>query len=200
MGEPAFRDCADPDDPADLPLFAPVPVSRPGRIRSTFSLGADPIAARDEVDESPASPATLLVRNPPHGSDRPQPAGRLGTTGVGVDWSLVARLRTQASDRLSASLGDGQGQLDGKAQQEIGRAIIAELLQAEAQERLSAGLGAWATLEQDAVGKAIFDALFGLGRLQPLVDDDRIDHHHRPRHRPVGVDRRHDHLRRAGRR
>ena len=38
MGEPAFRDCA---DPADLPLFAPVPVSRPGRIRSTFSLRAD---------------------------------------------------------------------------------------------------------------------------------------------------------------
>jgi pilus assembly protein CpaF len=170
MGEPAFRDCA---DPADLPLFAPVPASRSGRIRSTFSLRTDPIAARDDVDASPASPATLLVRNPPHGWHQPHPAGRLGTTGVSVDWTLVARLRTQASDRLSASLGDGQRHLDREAQQEIGRAIIAELLRAEAQERLSAGLGAWATLEQDAVGKAIFDALFGLGRLQPLVDDDR---------------------------
>ena len=61
------------------------------------------------------------------------------------------------------------------AQQEIGRAIIVDLLQAEAQERLSAGLGAWSMLEQDAVAKAVFDALFGLGRLQPLVDDDRIE-------------------------
>jgi pilus assembly protein CpaF len=82
---------------------------------------------------------------------------------------------TQASDRLSASLGDGQGHLDRKAQQEIGRAIIVDLLQAEAQERLSAGLGAWSMLEQDSVAKAVFDALFGLGRLQPLVDDDRIE-------------------------
>ena len=81
----------------------------------------------------------------------------------------------QASDRLSASLGDGQGHLDREAQQEIGRSIIVDLLQAEAQERLSAGLGAWSMLEQDAVAKAVFDALFGLGRLQPLVDDDRIE-------------------------
>ena len=50
-----------------------------------------------------------------------------------------------------------------------------DLLQAEAQERLSAGLGAWSMLEQDSVAKAVFDALFGLGRLQPLVDDDRIE-------------------------
>ena len=67
-----------------------------------------------------------------------------------MDWSLVARLRTQASERLSAQLGDGQGHLDREAQQEIGRSIIVDLLQAEAQERLSAGLGAWSMLEQDS--------------------------------------------------
>ena len=148
MGEPAFRDC---DDPADLPLFAPVPASRPGRVRSTFSMRIDPVAARDDVEASAASPPTaLLVRNPPQGWDQPHWAGRLGSTGAGVDWSLVARLRTQASDRLSASLGDGQGPLDREAQQEIGRSIIVDLLQAEAQERLSAGLGAWSMLEQDS--------------------------------------------------
>ena len=56
MGEPALRDC---DDPADLPLFAPVPASRPGRLRSTFSMRLDPAATRDEVQTSAASPPAL---------------------------------------------------------------------------------------------------------------------------------------------
>jgi pilus assembly protein CpaF len=173
MGEPALRDC---DDPADLPLFAPVPASRPGRVRSTFSMRLDPAATRDDVQTSAASPpAALLVKNPPPGWDQPHRDGRLGRSRAGVDWSLVARLRTQASERLSAQLGEGQSPLAREAQQEIGRSIIVDLLQAEAQERLSAGLGAWSMLEQDSVAKAVFDALFGLGRLQPLVDEDRIE-------------------------
>jgi hypothetical protein len=49
MGEPALRDC---DDPADLPLFAPVPASRPGRVRSTFSMRLDPAATKDDVQTS----------------------------------------------------------------------------------------------------------------------------------------------------
>ena len=171
MGEPTFRDS---DDPADLPLFTTVPTGRPGRVRSTFSMRIDPVATRDDTEAVAASsPAALLVRNPPHGWDQPHPAGRLGSTGV--DWSLVARLRAQASDRLSAQLGDGQGHLDRVTQQEIGRSIIVGLLEAEAQQRLSAGLGTWPMLEQDAVEKAVLDALFGLGRLQPLVDDDRVE-------------------------
>jgi hypothetical protein len=115
MGEPAFRDS---DDPADLPLFTTVPTGRPGRVRSTFSMRIDPVATRDDTEAVAASsPAALLVRNPPHGWDQPHPAGRLGSTGV--DWSLVARLRAQASDRLSAQLGDGQGHLDRVAVRDV---------------------------------------------------------------------------------
>ena len=170
MAEQAFHNS---DDPADLPLFATAPAPRPGRVRSTFSMRIDPVATRDDGEASAASPPEAFVlRNAPQGWG-PHRVSRLRR--VGVDWSLVARLRAQASERLSASLGDEQGHLDREAQQEIGRSIIVDLLQTEAQDHLSAGLGAWSTPEQDAVAKAVFDAVFGLGRLQPLVDDDRIE-------------------------
>src|SRR5215212_9036501 len=91
------------------------------------------------------------------------------------DWSQVALLRSQASERLSAILGDGRTRLDREAQQELGRSIILELLQAEKAANLSAGRGAWSQAEQKLLAQAVFDALFGLGRLQPLVDDDRIE-------------------------
>jgi Flp pilus assembly CpaF family ATPase len=168
MAEQAFRDS---DDPTDLPLFTQVLSPRPGRVRSTFSMRNDAVASPDNV-KAPASEA-FLVRNPPQGWGRRHRAGHLGT--AGMDWSLVARLRVQASERLSASLGEEPGHLDRDAQQELGRSIIVDLLQAEAQQYLSAGNGSWSMAEQDAVAKAVFDALFGLGRLQPLVDDDRIE-------------------------
>ena len=170
MAEQAFHNS---DDPADLPLFATARAPRPGRVRSTFSMRSDSVATRDDGEASAASPPEAFVlRNAPQGWG-PHRVSRLGR--VGVDWSLVARLRAQASERLSASLADEQGHLDREAQQEIGRSIIGDLLQTEAQDHLSAGLGSWSTPEQDAVAKAVFDALFGLGRLQPLVDDDRIE-------------------------
>ena len=39
----------------------------------------------------------------------------------------------------------------------------------------NAGQGAWNPARQQATAQAVFDALFRLGRLQPLVDDDRIE-------------------------
>src|SRR5699024_10983226 len=61
------------------------------------------------------------------------------------------------------------------AQRELGRSIIVELLQTTASNNLAAGRRAWSMDEQDRIGQAVFDALFGLGRLQPLVDDDRVE-------------------------
>src|SRR4051812_14664613 len=37
------------------------------------------------------------------------------------------------------------------------------------------GGGAWPISVQDRLAEAVFHALFGLGRLQPLVDDDRVE-------------------------
>ena len=141
-------------DPAALPLFAPPPVDRPGRVRGAFTM--PPLAAGQH--EPVASPRVL-----------PRPyAGDL-------DWGLVAAFRQQASDRLSAALGEDRGHLTIPAQRERGRAIILELLEGEAAERIDSGTPTWSPAEQAAMATAIDNALFGLGRLQPLVDDDTVE-------------------------
>ena len=100
---------------------------------------------------------------------------RIYRHGADIDWGLVAALRGQASDRLSAALGEDRGHLSAAAQRERGRAIILDLLNNEHDERVSAGQQAWNAAEQDALAKAVDDSLFGLGRLQPLVDDHRVE-------------------------
>lgn len=152
-------------DPTNLPLFAPPANSPPrqGRVRSQFRL--NPTSSTSTQADSPA----------PQPPPRP-PARQPGDVGVpGIDWSLVAAFRSQASEQLSAALGDDRSRLDRQGQRELGRSIILELLEAAAAEHVSAGQDSWTPGQQQALATAVFDALFGLGRLQPLVDDDRIE-------------------------
>ena len=178
-------------DPTNLPLFAaatpggtaeatPAP-ARPGRRRGTFTLPPGERSPALAVQAPgagqgplPGARATVVpfetVHHPgesgqqAHGWDR---SGRL-------DWSLVAVLRQQTADRLSQeSTGDLLKDRDG--QRERGRAIIADLLARESTERARAGNDPWPLAHQDRLGRAVFDAVFGLGRLQPLVDDDQVE-------------------------
>ncbi|MBD3783707.1 MAG: CpaF family protein, partial [Micrococcales bacterium] len=146
--------------PSDLPLFAaPAPAATAaGRVRGTFSM------------TSPAAPEALAASSSVLRA-RPEPQPFDGD----VDWALVATFRQQASDRLSAALGTDHTRAGTTAQRERGRAIIADLLEDETAERITAGTPAWSPAEQAATATAVEDALFGLGRLQPLVDDDRIE-------------------------
>ena len=97
MGEPALRDC---DDPADLPLFAPVPGSRPGRVRSTFSMHLDPAATGDGLGAERVG----LAVDPAH-----------LTGGVDEDRGVVHDVRARAAlvraeDEVDAELGGQVGQ------------------------------------------------------------------------------------------
>jgi Flp pilus assembly CpaF family ATPase len=60
-------------------------------------------------------------------------------------------------------------------QRAVGRRIIAELLDEEAKLAASAGHGAFDRKHESALAQAVFDALFRLGRLQPLVDDTGVE-------------------------
>jgi len=154
---------SDVGDPTSLPLFAAPAPARPGRVRGSFSMhshGDDDPAASSWADEGPAG---LTPRRIPR-----RYSGDL-------DWELVAAMRQQASDRLSAALGQDRAHLSPQAQRERGRAIILELLNSEHDERVSSGQDSWSLAEQEATAEAIDNALFGLGRLQPLVDDDRVE-------------------------
>lgn len=141
-------------DPTALPLFASPPAERPGRVRGGFTMTP-----------------TTLDRNEPVVAPRVLPRPYAGD----LDWGLVAAFRQQASDRLSAALGEDRGHLTVAAQRERGRSIIVELLEGEAAERIDVGAPSWSAAEEAAMAAAVDNALFGLGRLQPLVDDDTVE-------------------------
>ena len=92
-----------------------------------------------------------------------------------VDWVLVSALRTQASEQLSKAVAADRSRLDPAAQRELGRSIILDLIESTMAEAVDAGDAKWSMQRQQATAQAVFDALFRLGRLQPLVDDDRIE-------------------------
>ena len=92
-----------------------------------------------------------------------------------VDWALVAALRAQASDQLSQAVAADRGRLDKAAQEELGRSIVLDLIEATVAERVNAGTPRGRWLSRSALARAVFDSLFRLGRLQPLVDDDRVE-------------------------
>ena len=92
-----------------------------------------------------------------------------------LDWGLVAALRAQASEQLSQSIAADRARLDRASQQELGRSIVLELIDSALADEVNAGGTAWTISHQDALARAVFDALFRLGRLQPLVDDDRVE-------------------------
>jgi pilus assembly protein CpaF len=95
--------------------------------------------------------------------------------GRSLDWALVSALRAQASEQLSQAVAADRGRLDKTAQEELGRTIVLDLIEATVADRVNAGMTALPGSEQDALARAVFDSLFRLGRLQPLVDDDRVE-------------------------
>ena len=140
----------EPVDPSDLPLFAqPIPAAN--------GFGAHGHARR---------PASLWNGDAPL-SD----SAAVDET----DWSLVAALRAQASEQLSQAVAADRGRLDRAAQEELGRSIVLDLIESTVADTVNAGGTAWPVAQQAALARAVFDSLFRLGRLQPLVDDDRLE-------------------------
>lgn len=104
-----------------------------------------------------------------------EPLTPMGSSHPDVDWTLVASLRSLASKQLSQAMAAATARLDKTAQAELGRAIVLDLIESAMAERVDGGASAWTAGEQSALAQAVFDSLFRLGRLQPLVDDDRVE-------------------------
>lgn len=192
-----------PFDPTSLPLFAPR--SEPDEqthprddVAQRLAAGAGSVSPYDRHAApeqtppppswgmaAPAAPEHAAPAGPPPVPPSSSPAPSFSTVPAqrltgniahesGVDWSHVAELRTQASEMLTGALQDHK-HLEPEAQRELGRSIIVELLQTTASNNLAVGRRAWSIDEQDRIGQAVFNALFGLGRLQPLVDDEQVE-------------------------
>lgn len=160
-------------DPRDLPVFGAM-------TRTTTPANGRP---QPSVRSRLATRPTPGHRTPASGQGRRLPAAGADFTAEtdgaptfgAVDWQEVAVFRVQASDRLTKAINVEGGDLGQETERELGRAIILELLQEAAGEAASSGQDAWTAQERAALASAVFDSLFGLGRLQPLVDDDTVE-------------------------
>ena len=161
-------------DPTSLPIFGAPTHSQPppnGHPVPTITVLPAPPAPSRPAARSLAGPigtpaqapfvATAPAAAPILDKVTTRPAG---VAPAGVDWQQVAMLRAQASDQLTAALGEERG-MDPDTERELGRTIIQELLQTTAADRLHDGESAWSMEEQDAMAVAVYNALFGLGRL-----------------------------------
>jgi Flp pilus assembly CpaF family ATPase len=152
-----------------LPLFTdldPAPTEAP--VQAAWSLTGPP-SRRNGTTRAPGG-----AGHPDDPVRPPVSAVRHRGRGDGVDWGLVRALRQQAADQLAAALREREG-LDETARHELGRSIVLNLLSEHADEALTMGAETFTAEEQQQLAAAVFDALFGLGRLQPLVDDPDVE-------------------------
>jgi pilus assembly protein CpaF len=106
---------------------------------------------------------------------------------------LVREFRRDVADRLTERLradeGEGRQRMSPADQRQYGRQLINQRLEAFAKDQIDAGQEPLAVEEETALAQAIHDALFGLGALQRLLDDDSIENIDANGHAEVWVTR-----------
>jgi Flp pilus assembly CpaF family ATPase len=92
---------------------------------------------------------------------------------------LVSRLRRQVAEQLTEQVAAraraGEQALGGADVRMLGRSLIAEQLADHVSGQLRSGRPVPTVGEEDALAEAVFAAIFGLGRLQPLIDDPQVE-------------------------
>ena len=94
------------------------------------------------------------------------------------DEGLVRRLRALVATELTTRAGEAQRttgrRLDQDDQSALARRLIDEHLERHANDCLASGQAVLTEEQEEALARAVFDRIFQLGRLQPLIDDERI--------------------------
>lgn len=94
-------------------------------------------------------------------------------------WDEIVRLRREASDALTRRFEqwhDTHGTaLSSSDRTMLGQTVVAEVVSARAAELARAGQALWTEADEAAHRQALFDSIFGYGRLQPLFDIDEAE-------------------------
>ena len=100
------------------------------------------------------------------------------TAATHLDEALVRRLRTAVAtgltERTSAALTAGGRRLDADDQAALARRLIDDQLEQHARDCLARSEAVLSPDEEASLAQAVYDRIFQLGRLQPLLDDERI--------------------------
>jgi Flp pilus assembly CpaF family ATPase len=95
-----------------------------------------------------------------------------------VDEGLVRRLRTLVAGELSRQVGEALRstgrRLDQDDQGALARKLIDDQLEQLSRDNAASGRAALSETQEEAVAQSVFDRIFQLGRLQPLIEDERI--------------------------
>ncbi len=141
----------------DLPLFAGDTAAAAGRTADDgIAVPWSVVPAAQAVRRAESVPAEV-------------PFGATKYDARSVDWGLVRVFRQRASQVLAEQLRARPG-VDEDDRRELGRSIIRSLLEDHARADVLDGVRLMDLEAEQALASAIFDSLFGLGRLQPLVD------------------------------
>src|SRR5215472_9862562 len=96
-----------------------------------------------------------------------------------MDHSIVKRLRGDVGDRLAEQrrrdAAAGMQPMSGEDERQIARALIAQVLEEHARAEITVGRPPPNAQEEEELAAAIHAALFGVGRLQPLLEDQQIE-------------------------
>jgi pilus assembly protein CpaF len=96
-----------------------------------------------------------------------------------MDHALVKQLRQEVGDRISEQRRldqlSGVPPMNPEDERQFGRAVIGQVLEEHARGEVTAGRMPPNAAEEEALAAGVHAALFGVGRLQPLLDDPNIE-------------------------
>jgi Flp pilus assembly CpaF family ATPase len=96
-----------------------------------------------------------------------------------MDHTAVKRLRGEVGDRLAdqrrRDAASGMAPMSGEDERQYARALIAQALEEHARSEITVGRPPPNAQEEEELASAIYAALFGVGRLQPLLEDQQIE-------------------------
>src|ERR1700760_3964203 len=96
-----------------------------------------------------------------------------------MDHSAVKRLRGEVGDRLTEQrrldAATGIPPMSGEDERQFARALISQVLEEYARGEITAGRPPLGAQDEEELAEAIHAALFGVGRLQPLLEDQQIE-------------------------
>lgn len=98
---------------------------------------------------------------------------------MAIDQTLVRRFRTEVADALSeqrrADQERGRPALLPEDERELAQAVIGQVLEDYARTQMAAGQSPLSSSEEAEIAVSVSSALFGVGRLQPLLEDESVE-------------------------
>lgn len=98
---------------------------------------------------------------------------------MSIDHGLVKRFRQEVGDRLARQRrldqANGLPPMSQEDERQFARALIARVLEEYARSEIGMGRTPPTAEEEEALAAGIHAALFGVGRLQPLLDDPQVE-------------------------